>query len=106
MGRSSSLVAAKIKEAKPKGKLAALGGNPLTFEENYFFQKLMREGAGVNHLDHRIGMPIFAPEKRGLVPEWKWKSGKRKQLSFAVLFGLDLTEEFPGDLASLKAGDQ
>lgn len=90
-----SLVAAKIKEAKPKGKLAAWGGNPLTFEENYFFQKLMREGAGVNHLDHRIGMPIFVPDEEGIGPGMEMEIGEAEQLSFAVLFGLDLTEEFP-----------
>ena len=46
--------------------MARLGGNPLTVEENYLFQKLMREGAGVNHIDHRMGMPIFSLEEEGI----------------------------------------
>ena len=40
------LIASKIKQCKMGGKMAALGGNPLTIEENYLFQKLMREGRG------------------------------------------------------------
>lgn len=90
-----SLIAGKIKAAKPKGKLAAFGGNPLTFEENYFFQQLMREGAGVNHLDHRIGMPLFSHEEEGIAPGMEMEIGEAEELSYAVLFGLDLTEEFP-----------
>jgi NADH-quinone oxidoreductase subunit G len=90
-----SLIAKKIQEAKPQGKLAAFGGNPLTFEENYLFQKLMREVAGVNHMDHRIGMPIISPDEEGLAPGMEMSIGECEDLSFAVLFGLDITEEFP-----------
>jgi NADH-quinone oxidoreductase subunit G len=90
-----SLIASKIKEAKPEGKLAALGGNPLTVEENYLFQKLMREGAGVNHIDHRIGTASINIEEEGLPPGMTMSIGDTEELSFAVLLGLDLTEEFP-----------
>lgn len=85
----------KIKEVKPRGKLAALGGNPLTVEENFLFQKLMREGAGVNHLDHRIGMPILSLTEEGLPPGMEMPIAQCEELSFALLLGLDLTEEFP-----------
>ena len=37
-----TLIAGKMKQAKPDGKIAGFGGNPLTVEENYLFQKLMR----------------------------------------------------------------
>lgn len=87
-----SLIASKIKEAKPKGKLAALGGNPLTVEENYLFQKLMREGAGVNHIDHRIGNTF---EAEGKAPGMTLSIGEVEDLSFVLLLGLDLTENFP-----------
>ena len=90
-----SLIAEKIKEAKPNGKLAAFGGNTLTTEENYLFQKLMREGAGVNNIDHRIGMPIVPLDKEGIAPGMEMTIGECEELSFAVLFGVDMTEEFP-----------
>jgi NADH-quinone oxidoreductase subunit G len=90
-----NLIATKFKEALPHKKLAALGGNPLTLEENFLFQKLMRDGAGVNHLDHRIGMPIFELEKEGRAPGMENSIGECEALSLVVLFGLDLTEEFP-----------
>lgn len=90
-----SLIASKIREAKPNGKLAAFGGNPLTFEENILFQRLMRECAGVNHVDHRIGMPILSSEEEGIGPGMEMAIGECEELSFAVLFGLDLTEQFP-----------
>ncbi|MBA3816303.1 MAG: NADH-quinone oxidoreductase subunit NuoG [Parachlamydiaceae bacterium] len=90
-----SLVAAKMKAAKAAGKLAGFGGNPLTVEENYLFQKLMREGAGVNHLDHRIGMPINSKEDEGISAGMEISIGACEELSYAFLLGIDLTEEFP-----------
>lgn len=90
-----NLIVAKFKAAKPHGKLAAFGGNPLTVEENYLFQKLLREGANVNHLDHRIGTPILSLEKEGAWPGMEMPIGATEQLSYAFLLGLDITEEFP-----------
>lgn len=90
-----SLIAAKMEEAKPSGKLAAFGGNPLTVEENYLFQKLMREGCGVNHVDHRIGMPLFNRDEEGLPPGMEMSIGDCENLETILLLGLDLTEEFP-----------
>jgi len=90
-----SLIATKIKEAKPNGKLAAFGGNPLTTEENYLFQKLFRDVLGVNHVDHRIGMPALSLEEEGFAPGMEIAIGECEQLSYAVVLGVDLTEEFP-----------
>lgn len=90
-----SLVAEKMKIAKPNGKLAALGGNPLTTEENYLLQKLMRDGCGVNNVDHRVGMPILTLDEEGIPPGMEMSIGDCEQLSFALILGLDLTEEFP-----------
>ncbi len=90
-----TLVAQKIKDAQPNGKLAALGGNPLTTEENYLFQKLMREVIGVNHVDHRIGMPILSLQEEGIPSGMEISIGTCADLSFVILLGLDLTEEFP-----------
>ena len=52
-----NFISEKIKAAKPD-KCAALGGNTLTTEENYLFQKLTREVIGSPHVDHRIGEPV------------------------------------------------
>lgn len=90
-----SLIASKMQSAKPQGKIAAFGGNPLTLEENYLFQKLMREGLGTNHLDHRIGMPMTSMQEEGIAPGMDMTIGECEELSFAALIGLDLTEQFP-----------
>lgn len=90
-----ALVAAKIMQAKPNGKLAAFGGNPLTTEENDLFQQLMRNAAGVNNVDHRIGTPLFNLEEESLAPGMEMSIGECEELSYAILCGLDLTEEFP-----------
>lgn len=99
-----ALVASKIQDAKSTGKIAALGGNPLTIEENYLFQKLLREGANSNNIDHRVGMPILTREEEGLPPGMEMSIGECEDLSFALLLGLDVTEEFPVIWLRLKQG--
>ncbi len=90
-----SYVAEKIAKAKPNGRIAALGGIPLTTEENYLFQKLMREGVGVNHIDYRVGMPILSLEEEGIAAGMEMSIGECEDLNYVLLLGLDLTEEFP-----------
>lgn len=90
-----SLIASKILSAKESGKIAAFGGNPLTTEENYLYQKLFRDGAEVNHIDHRIGSPLFSLEEEGLPPGMVHSIGEIEELKFILLLGVDLTEEFP-----------
>lgn len=90
-----SFIAAKFKEAKPSGKLAAFGGNPLTVEENYLFQKLFRDGARTNNVDHRIGTPLFTLEEEGFPSSMEMTIGDCENLSYAVILGCDLTEQFP-----------
>lgn len=90
-----SLVADKMNASRANGRLAALGGNPLTVEENYLLQKLMREGLGTNHIDHRVGTPLFDLNQEGVTAGMEMMIGECEELSFAVLFGVDLTEEFP-----------
>ncbi len=90
-----SLIASKMQIAKAKQKIAGIGGNPLTTEENYLFQELIRKGAGVNHIDHRVGMPIINLEEEILAPGMEQSIGECESLSFAILLGVDLTEEFP-----------
>lgn len=90
-----TLIAEKLSAAKRGGKIAALGGDPLTVEENYLFQKLFRQGCGVNHIDHRIGSPLFNLYDEGIMPGMEMAIGECEQLSFAIFFGVDLTEEFP-----------
>ena len=90
-----SLVAMKMNEMKSKGRVAAFGGNSLTLEESYLFQQLMRQGCGVTHLDHRIGMPLFDSKEEKIGPGMEMTIGECEELDFAVLMGLDLTEHFP-----------
>lgn len=88
-------VVSKIQQAKESGKAAGLGGNPLTLEENDLFQQLIRKGAGVNHLDHRIGMPIFSLNEEGLPSGMEISLGDCEKLAYVFIFGSDITEEFP-----------
>lgn len=90
-----TLVAEKIQEFKPRGKIAGIGGNTLTTEDNYLFQKLIREGAGVNNVDHRVGMPIIDFEEEGLPTGMEMSMAECEDLSYIVILGLDMTEEFP-----------
>jgi NADH-quinone oxidoreductase subunit G len=92
---SISLAAEKFLEAKSNGKIAGLGGDTLTVEENYLFQKLIRELGGVNHLDHRIGVPILALDEEGIQAGMQISLEECETVSFAALIGIDLTEEFP-----------
>lgn len=98
-----AFIISKFKESQP-GKAAGFGGNPLTIEENFLFQKLIREGAHSPHVDHRIGAPQPTVEEEGLEPGMEISIGECEELSAAVLLGLDLTEEFPVIWLRLKQG--
>ncbi len=88
-------IASHIKASQKEGKLAALGGNPLTIEENYLYQQLVRKGFKTPHLDSRVGTPLLGLDQEGLPPGMKIQGSDFKELSFALLLGLDITEEFP-----------
>ena len=90
-----ALISQKFKESKGSGKIAGFGGTSLTVEGLYLFQQLMRQGAEVDHVDYRVGMPILSLEEEGLAPGMEMTIGECPDLSFAVLLGLDITEEFP-----------
>lgn len=85
----------RLLHAKPHGRLAAWGGNHLTFEESFLLQRLMRRGLGTHHLDHRIGMAILSLEEEGLSPGMQLNLADCEGLSYAVILGLDVTEEYP-----------
>lgn len=89
------LIASKIKEHKASGRLGAIGGSPLTTEENYLFQQLMREGVGVPHVDYRVAMTDLSPTQEGIAPGMNMSIGDCEGLSYAILLGCDITEEFP-----------
>ncbi len=80
---------------KPQGKLAGFGGNPLTVEENYLFQRLMRRCLGVNHVDHRIGSPNLTLEQEYLPPGMESAINTCDQLSSILFIGCDITETYP-----------
>lgn len=85
----------RINESKANGKLAFWGGNPLTTEENELFQQLARKSCGVNNVDHRVGSPLFSINEEGISPGMQITLADCESLSFALLLGIDLTEEFP-----------
>lgn len=90
-----SLIVSNMQQAKTTQKAAAFGGNPLTVEENFLFQRLIQEGTGTHNVDYRIGMPIFNLDEEGISPGMAMSIGECESLSFAILLGVDLTEEFP-----------
>ncbi len=89
-----SLIASRIQQSN-KDKVAGIGGNSLTVEENYLFQKLIRDSIGSPNVDHRVGMPIFSLDEEGLEAGMEMKIGDCEELSYAILLGFDITEEFP-----------
>lgn len=87
-------IAAKLKKEKDTKKAAAFGGNALTFEENYLFQQLFRS-LSIPHLDHRIGMAEFSLNDEGFFGGMEEAPASLSELSFALILGCDITEEFP-----------
>ena len=87
-----NVVTRQIVDAKSNGKLAFFGGNPLTTEENDFLQQLAREGAGVTHIDHHIDPTL---QDEFLLSGMEIKIGDCEKLSYIIVLGTDLTEEFP-----------
>jgi NADH-quinone oxidoreductase subunit G len=87
-------LAQKIKEVKPSAKLAALGGNALTVEENYLFQKFCREVLQTHHVDHRVGMSVSEGEDI-LLPGMESSLEECSHLSGIFVLGCDISEEFP-----------
>jgi len=52
--RAVARVAEKLQQVKERGApIGVIGSNHTTNEENYFLQKLARQGLGTPHLDHR-----------------------------------------------------
>lgn len=89
-------VADHITKSQQSGnKIGALGGNPLTIEENYLYQKLVRNVFQSKHIDHRVGELIMPLDQEGLAGGMEIHFGECRELSFAILLGLDVTEEFP-----------
>lgn len=90
-----TLIAKKMKQYLPSEKIAAFGGNHLTFEENVLFQKLMREGAKSPNVDHRIGMPCLDPKEEGISAGMEMAIEECETLDYALFLGFDVTEQFP-----------
>lgn len=101
-----SFMSDKIKSVADDGKLAAFGGNTLTIEECYLLQKLMRTGMKVDHVDHRIGMPIHNLNDEAITPGMEMPISGCRELDVAVMLGVDLTEEFPLLWLHLKLAQQ
>jgi NADH-quinone oxidoreductase subunit G len=89
------LIVEKMKMAESKGKIAGLGGNVLTVEESYLFQKLMRHSLGVGNVDHRIGGPLVGLAGECLPPGMEMPIKDCAELAYGAFLGVDITEEYP-----------
>lgn len=89
-----SHVVAKLKMAKGKQKIAGIGGAPLTVEENYLFQKLIREIGQSSNVDYRLNH-FFSLEEEGLPPGMEHSIGDLEHVQSALLLGFNITEEYP-----------
>lgn len=99
-----NLVALQLRKAKESGQAGAIGGSPLTIEENYLFQKLLREGTGSPHVDYRCGQPTQSLDEEGFPAGTQIRLGETESLDFVILLGADIPESFPLLWLRLKQG--
>jgi len=86
---------AHIQEARINGHTAALAGTALTTEEYFLFQKFARDSLATNHIDYRVGMPLYDLSDEGQGPGMEISIDECEELSTIIFLGIDLTEEFP-----------
>lgn len=78
------------------GKIAAVGSNHTTNEENFYFQKLVRQGLGSNHIDHHRTGDVAA-----LLDAISGRSGVLATVNdlyttpAALVVGADLAQQHP-----------
>ena len=90
-----SLVAAKITEAKPQGRLLHLE-EILSHLKKIIFSKNSCAKAQESTISTiASACPYFLFDEEGIGPGMEMEIGETERLAFAVLLGLDLTEEFP-----------
>lgn len=84
------LAAEKLKQASALKQLAGLGGNNLTIEENFFFHALLGDpGKRAFINSHSFNTPKNAK------PGMRISFEECENLDCILLFGIDVTEEFP-----------
>ncbi len=98
------LIANKFKEVKASPKVGALGGSPLTVEENYFFQKLFREVVESPNVDARVGLSQQDKDQEAIPAGTEISLGEIESLDNVLVLGSDLTETFPVIWLRLKQG--
>lgn len=92
-----NFIAKRLDIARQNGRIAALGGSPLTTEENFLFQKFMRDCLSADSIDYRLGQPIapISSDSDGMNAGMDIPVGESENLSHFLLLGIDITEEFP-----------
>lgn len=98
------LLAEKLNSVIGNETVGAIGGSPLTVEENYLFQKLFRETLNSPNVDYRIDSFIQDQNQEAIPAGTEISLGEAEQLSDAIVLGADLTEEFPVLWLRLKQG--
>ncbi len=97
-------IAKHLRETHGSATLGAIGGSPLTVEENYLFQKLFRDVLGSANVDYRIGSVSQDKGEEGIPAGTELSLGELEQINHALVLGADLTEEFPVLWLRLKQG--
>jgi len=92
-----SRIAAEFRAVRERGgKFAAIGSNHATNEENFYFQKLVRQGLRSNHIDHHRTGDVVA-----LLDAISGRSGALATVNdlyttpAAVVIGADLAQQHP-----------
>jgi NADH-quinone oxidoreductase subunit G len=103
--KALALAAAKLRDARERnGRIAIIAGTKTTNEENFFLQKLARQGLGTNHIDHRRSGDVVT-----LIDSLSGKTGKLAtardlyEAKAAVVIGSDLSQQHPFLAYQLRA---
>jgi NADH-quinone oxidoreductase subunit G len=92
-----ALVSSKLAEAKARnGKIAVSASTRTTNEENFYLQKLLRQGLGSNHIDHhRTGDVATLIDALAGKTEVLATVGDLYTTQGAVVVGVDLAQQHP-----------
>jgi len=90
-----NVIAKRLDLARQNGRIAGLGGSSLTTEENFLFQKFMRDCLSADSIDYRLGQSIIPSNANGMDSGMDISIGECEKLTNFLLLGIDITEEFP-----------
>jgi NADH-quinone oxidoreductase subunit G len=91
------LIASELKNAE--GEVAGVGGAYSSNEDNYVFQKFLRETLRSKHIDHRMG-PNFTPYRSALLKRFGYPAmgntiAELEDMKSTLIFGSNFVDEQP-----------